>query len=74
MNLCHAAPQVDEHGDDQTPLQWQKRPIVDADVAVKSFFYAELKSIHLRIPEMKSTRPLYRDNICQLKFDISIKV
>lgn len=66
--------QVDEEGEDQPALSWQKRPIVDANGVTKYFSFVELKSIELRKLDLRNLRPLYRAQLCQLEFNVKIRV
>ncbi len=65
---------VDFFGDDQTALRWRKRPIIDANEALKSFLYVELESIELKKTDLRNLRPLYSAKLCLLDFYIKIRV
>ena len=65
---------VDEEGEDQTALPWQKRPIVDASLVNKHFYFVELESIELRKLDIRNLRPLYRAQLCQLEFNVKFQV
>ncbi len=66
--------QLDEEGETQSALEWKTRTIVDAKGLPKLFYYAEVQSIKLTKSDLRSTRPLYSSKLCQLQFQLKIRV
>ncbi len=65
---------LDLFGEDQSSIIWHKRPIVDANEVLKTFLYVELELIELKKTDLRSSRPLYSAKLCQLQFNIKIRV
>ena len=74
MTLYSFDRQLDEEGEVQPVLEWKTRTITDANGLPKLFYYAELHSITLKKPNSHSSRPLYNSKLCQLEFQLKIKV
>jgi hypothetical protein len=66
--------QLDEEGEKQSVLEWKIRTIADANGLPKLFYYTELHSIKLTKPDFRSSRPLYSSKLCQLEFQLKIRV
>ena len=66
--------QLDMDGEEQLSLQWKKKIIIDKDNQLQSFFYVELESLELKKLDKQNTRPFHSAKICQLRFQIKIRV
>jgi hypothetical protein len=65
---------LDPFGENQPALVWHKRTIIDAEEVLRTFSYVELESIELKKLDIRSSRPLYSAKLCQLQFQLKIKV
>ncbi|CAF1454995.1 unnamed protein product [Rotaria sp. Silwood1] len=65
---------LDSFGEEQQALIWHKRRIIDPENVLRSFFYVELKTIELKKFDRPKSRPVYNANICQLEFQIKIRI
>lgn len=65
---------MDPTGEVQLALEWGKRPIIDAEQVLKTFSYVELESIELKKLDIRNSRPLYSTKLCQLQFQLKIRV
>lgn len=74
IKLCPFNRNFDHIGEEQQPLQWRIRQIIDTEHTLRSFFYVELESIELKQLDKPNARPLYSARICQLEFQIKTKV
>ena len=74
MTLFPSGHDLNTFGEEQTQLQWQKRPIIDAEEMLRSFFYVELESIDLKELDKRNLRPLCSAKLCQLQFQFRTKV
>ncbi len=64
----------DEEGETELALEWKTRTVVDPQGLPKLFYYAELQSIRLTKLDLRSSRPLYSSKLCQLQFQLKIRV
>lgn len=67
-------PQADENGETQTALKWKRRSVSDDKGIQRSFYYAELHDIKLMKSELRASRPFYSAKVCQLHFQLNIRV
>jgi hypothetical protein len=65
---------LDPLGEVQPALKWHKRAIIDAEEVLRTFSYVELESIELKKLDTRNLRPLYSAKLCQLQFQLKIKV
>ncbi|CAF3646519.1 unnamed protein product [Rotaria sp. Silwood1] len=65
---------LDSFGEEQQALIWHKRRIIDPENVLRSFFYVELKTIELKKFDQPKSRPVYNAKICQLEFQIKIRI
>jgi hypothetical protein len=60
--------------EDQPVLKWSKKTIKDAEELPKTFLYVELESIETKKQDVRNSRPLSSAKLCQLQFQIKIRV
>ncbi|CAF1180560.1 unnamed protein product [Adineta steineri] len=65
---------LDTIGEEQLILDWHEKTIMDAEEQIKSVLFVELESIELKKLDMRNARPLYSAKLCQLQFQINIKI
>ena len=74
MTLHSFDREVDTVGEGQAALEWRKKTIIDADGLSKTILFIELESIEMKKLDARSSRPLYSAKLCQLQFQIKMKV
>ncbi|CAF4453349.1 unnamed protein product, partial [Adineta steineri] len=65
---------LDTIGEEQLILDWHEKTIMDAEEQIKSVLFVELESIELKKLDTRNARPLYSAKLCQLHFQINIKI
>ena len=66
--------QLEDEGEIQTALEWKRRSIIDAQGLIRSFYYADVRSLHLTKTDLRNARPFYSSKLCQLQFQLKIRV
>ncbi|CAF1016842.1 unnamed protein product [Adineta steineri] len=65
---------LDTIGEEQLILDWHEKTIMDAEEQIKSVLFVQLESIELKKLDTRNARPLYSAKLCQLHFQINIKI
>ena len=74
MTLHSLDRQPNEKGETQSALQWKKRSVCDDEGIRRSFYYTETQDVKLMKSDFRSSRPFYNSKLCQLHFQLKIKV